>query len=201
MSEAPRTPSGRSPVRPPEISAAAETAGMREGGGGRDDPRDYVRQRPAQPHEKFEIATSRMSRGMDYFWASIKIPFSNLRNPRLDTYRRAGWRFARAEDFPEHSGYQPEAQVNNRFIELGIDREVRADDPVIIDNASVLMMRPKEMSAEARSEQERAAKAQIEDYMATLRRQSERQIGKERTTLRRNVGPTDEAMSDAEAEV
>lgn len=169
----------------------------------RDTGRDFHRERPPEPHEKFELPAARREGGMDYFWASLKVPHSDRLNPRLDTFRRAGWRFARAADFPEHSGYRPEGEVNDRFVELGIERRVQPDDPVVIDNASVLMMRPKRLSAEAKAEQDDRARSQIDDYMNTLRQRSIREIGESRTRVHRRVqrNASDEAASDAETEI
>lgn len=169
---------------------------------GRDDPREFVRNRPREPHEKFELPSSlKRGHGMDYLWASLKIPYSTQRSPRMNQFRQAGWQFVRAADCPELSGYKPDAEVNQRFIELGIDQEVRADDPVIMDNNSVLMMRPKQLTEQAETEDRKRARSQIEDFLTTQRQRSERAIGTQRTRMTRSYGPAQEAPSDADTEI
>lgn len=163
----------------------------------RDD--DYVRVKPREPHEKYDLPRGTAQRGMDYLWAATRIPYTTLKSRRLDEFRRAGWKFARAADFQELSGYRPRDQVNRRFVELGIDDDVRADDPVILDN-SVLMMRPKALTAEAERERDQAAANQINDHLRRQREKSEREIGKNYTQMRRHYGPSDEAPSDQAAE-
>jgi hypothetical protein len=165
---------------------------------------EYTRVRPREPHEKFDLPDNRITKGMDYLWAALKVPHSDRRSPRLRAFRDAGWRFARAADFPELSGYRKEDAVSERdkrFIELGIDSVVQADDPVILEDSSVLMMRPRNMSREAEREDKARADSQFNDYMNALRAKSERQIGSARTKMQRTYGPSDEAQSDAEAEI
>ena len=183
----------RAPGRPTNQSRIADAS--REDGR---EPIRAARRRPREEHEKYDIEGGRQ-RGMDYIWAATKIPYTTQRSPRLPAFRRAGWEFCRAADHPDLSGYQP-GEGNARMIELGIDDEVRADDPVI-QNGLVLMMRPKSLSQEAEAEDKARAKGQIEDYMLTLRQKSERAIGPQRTRMARTYGPADEAATDAEVEM
>lgn len=181
------------PTRPPIVADGARD------GSGREEAREFVRDRPREPHEKYDLGRSNVPRGMTFQWVSTRIPYTTLRNPRLDSFRGAGWQFARAEDFPEHSGYKPTREVNQRLIDLGIDSEVRADDPVVKDNL-VLMMRPKQLSAEAEGEQREKAARQINDHLRRQRELSERQIGAQRTTMRKSYAPA-EAPSDQDTEI
>ena len=159
----------------------------------RDD--DYIRIKPRDPSQKYELPRGTHQRGMDYLWASTRVPFTNLKNKRLDDFRRAGWKMARAADFPELSHYKPQQQANRRLIELGLEEDVRADDPVILDNL-VLLMRPKALTQEAERERDQLASNQINDHLRRQRERSEREIGKQYTQMRRHYGPSDEAPSD-----
>lgn len=199
-SEADGRGSGTSPA---QIAAARKLLAEVNRDEGREDHRDFIRHKPREPHEKFELPkNAKVPRGMDFMWGSLRIPYSTQRNPRLSQFRQAGWQFARAADFPELSGYKPEAEVNQRFIELGIDQEVRPDDPVVMDNQSVLMMRPKTLSQQAETEDKRRAATQINDFLTTQRKRSVAAIGEGRTRMTRTYGPGgDEAPSDAEVEI
>lgn len=187
-------------IAPPTITSDAPRLADASRDDGRTQDRDFVRQRPRDPSEKYDLRGQRLDPKMSYFWASLKIPYSSQRNPRLDSFRRAGWQFARAADFPEQSGYRPGKEVNERFVELGIDDKVSADDPVIRDNL-VLMVRPKVMTDEAEREQKVEASRQINDHLRQQKDRSVKAIGENRTTMSRHVGPADEAPSDAAAEI
>ncbi len=202
MSEAPPglpggNPLPRSALRPPmppKPAAVADSARDE----GRDQPREFVRQRPREPHEKFDLPDGTAERGMDYLWAAVKIPYTTQRSPRLDDFRRSGWQFARAADFRELSGL--DRNVSDRFVELGIDQVVKPDDPVIRDNL-VLMMRPKNLSAEAAKEDKDRAQRQISEHLRQQKERSERAIGAGRTRMTRQYGPADEAPSDQDTEI
>lgn len=158
--------------------------------------REWARERPIEPSEKFDLTRFQLDPKMDFLFAGTRIPYTTLKNPRLDQFRRAGWAFARAADFPELSGYKPGDKADRRLIELGLESEVRADDPVILDN-NVLMMRPKRLSDEARRELDAAARRQITDHLRKQKENSERQIGTNRTRVSRTYDRPDEAPSDA----
>lgn len=200
MSEAERRPTGRTISPPPITTEAPARLADASRDDGRTPDREFVRQRPRDPSEKYDLRGQRLDPRMSYFWASLKIPYTTQRNPRLDSFRRAGWQFARAADFPEQSGYRAGQEANERFVELGIDDKVSADDPVIRDNL-VLMMRPKHMTEEAEREQRTEASRQINDHLRQQKERSVRAIGENRTTMSRHVGPADEAPSDAGAEI
>lgn len=161
---------------------------------------EYVRERPREAHEKFDLPRGSAARGMSYVWAALRIPYTTLRSPRLSNYVRSGWHFCRAEDHPEHSGYRPGSVVNERWVKLGIEEEVHADDPVIRDGM-VLMQRPKALTEEAEAEQQQAATRQITEHLQQQRQRSEREIGSSRTVMRNTYGPPDEAPSDHDAEI
>lgn len=167
---------------------------------GRSDEREFARARPIEAHEKFEIPHNRMKRNMSYVWAALRIPYTTLRSRRLNDFRGGGYQYARAADYPELSGYKPEAQVNQRFIELGLEDEVRSDDPVILDG-SVLMERPAKMTREAEIERDRAAQRQLSDHLQRQKEQSERAIGSGRTQMVHTYGSApEEAPLDAQSE-
>ena len=175
----------------PEIDMSRDEA--------REDFRDdqFVRARPREPSQKYEIPKNRRERGMDYLWASTRIPFTNLKNRRLNDYLSSGWKYDRAAAQPELSDYRPQKEVNRRLIELGLEEEVRADDPVIKDNL-VLLKRPHALTEEAERERDQIASNQINDHLRRQRERSEQQIGKQYTQMRRHYGPSDEAPSDQE---
>lgn len=166
----------------------------------RGDEREFMRTKPIEPHEKFEIPRGRMKRGMSYAWVALKVPYSNLRSRRLNDFRAGGYQFARAEDFPELSGYKADEQTNKRLIELGIEDEVRPDDPVILDNL-VLVQRPAELTTQAEKERDYAAKRQLSEHLQRQKESSERAIGSNRTQMSHTYGAApEEAPSDASAE-
>src|SRR5579859_1047694 len=127
-------PSARSgrPLTPPPVLPSAdrddERTSARESE--RVSMREASRSRPREEAEKFSLVGCRsVDPRMDYMWGSLRIPFSTLKNPRFDRFRQAGWQICRAEEFPEHSGHKPSVEVNQRYVELGIDSKVLADDP------------------------------------------------------------------------
>lgn len=161
----------------------------------RDNGREYVRVRPRDPHEKYNIPPNEMKAGFDYFMAATKI--RGMPNPRFNEYTRAGWRAARAEEHPSLSGL--DLHHDQALIDLGIVRDVKPSDPVIVDDLMV-MLRPKSMSQESRAEEEKRAARQINDHLSTLRNKSNREIGEKNTRVSRQYGPPDEAPSDSEVE-
>jgi len=174
---------------PPDMSRAPQRAEYREA----------VRVKPREAHQKFDIPPGRRLAGYSYLWSALKVPYSAVRSRRLAEYRAAGWQFVRAADMPELSGYKPQAQVNTRFVELGIDDEVRADDPVILDG-SVLMIRPERFTEEAERERTQAAHRQLREHLQRQHEKSAREIGESRTFIRTNAETPDEAPSDRDAE-
>ncbi len=190
---------GRPNLAPPPITTEAPRLESASRDDGRSAAREVTRERPREPHEKYSLDNSRTDPGMSYMWASVRIPYTTLRSPRLDSFRAAGWQLARAEDFPEHSGYRKGSQENDRLVKLGLDQHVEADDPVIKDN-SVLMFRPKHMTQEAEGELKQAARQQLNDHLRQQKERSERAIGANRTTMSRTYGGAEQAPADAETE-
>jgi hypothetical protein len=178
------------------VAAAIEFDTARDNGRDPDRDDEYIRLTPTEPSEKYELDPREREPGMDYIWASVRVPYSTLKNRRLNDYQRGGWKFCRAADHPSKSGYKPGHMVNKRFIELGIEDEVQADDPVFNDNL-VLMKRPKALSQQAERERDTAAASQINDHLRRQREKSEREIGRQYTQMRRQYGPADEAPPDA----
>lgn len=172
-------------------------------GDGQRDPirpefRDNIRQKPREPHELYAIDRQDQPRGMDLMWAAVKVRGAPNQD-RLNEFIRTGWRPARAQDYPEHSGYDVNANYSQTLIELGFARKVAPDDPVI-NRDLMLMVRPKQMSAESRAEDQARADTQINDHMNRLRQVSSRQIGAQNTTVSRRVSRSDNAPPDLVAD-
>lgn len=166
--------------------------------------RDAVRQRPREPHELFAIDPHDQLRGMDHFFAAVKVRGASNQD-RLNQFISTGWRPARAEDFPDISGYAVNEQYSQTLVDLGFARRIGPDDPVI-NRDLMLMVRPKEMSRESRAEDQERADNQINDHMNRLRQVSSRQIGARNTTVRREVtrstsAPPDLVSDDADVEL
>lgn len=156
--------------------------------------RENIRQKPREPHEIYHIDRQDFPRGMDLTWAAVKVRGAPNQD-RLNEFIRTGWRPARAQDFPEHSGYDVNANYSKTLIDLGFARRVEPDDPVI-NRDQMLMVRPKQMSEESRSEDQARADGQINDHLNRLRQVSARQIGARNTTVQRQVTRSDRAPPD-----
>ncbi len=152
---------------------------------GREAPRDPVRIRPREPHEKYDIDPSQKARGMSYVWVATSI--RGAPNPRLGQYMRAGYRPCRAADHPELSDY---GLYDQSLVDMGVVPQVQADSPVVLDN-QMLVSRPKPLTDKAVGEREAAAERQMDDHMRRIREKSEREIGAGRTRLSRRYGPND----------
>lgn len=168
----------------------------------RDDGRsqEFIRHTPAEPHEKYDIPEHRRVRGMSYLWASKFEARTTITSRRLEAYMNAGYHFVRAADMPELSRFKPNTEANQRLVQLGFAKDVQADDPTELDGM-VLLYRPSHLTAEAEDELSRRAKRQINDHLRKTREDSERQIGANRTVMRQNFAPPDEAPSDSETEI
>jgi hypothetical protein len=156
--------------------------------------RDNIRQKPREPHEVYAIDRQDQPRDMDLMWAALKVRGAPNQD-RLNEFIRTGWRPARAQDYPDHSGYDVNANYSQTLIDLGFARRIAPDDPVV-NRDLMLMIRPKEMSRESRAEDQARADGQINDHMNRLRQVSARQIGERNTTVRRQVSRSDRAPPD-----
>ncbi len=159
---------------------------------------EFVRARPREAHERFNLDPRQKIPGMDYFWAAAKI--NGQPNPRFIETLRAGWQPVKAADHPELSGL--DVRIDPRLIELGLVPEKRPGDP-IEDRGLMLMMRPKQLSVASRAEDERRATGQFSDHMNRLNQSSRRGIGdKTQMSRRRTSGapPSDMIPDDAELE-
>jgi hypothetical protein len=150
---------------------------------GRDDGRskEFMRVRPREPHERYDVDPKLLKPGMDYRWVSLSC--RGEPNPQLTDTFRSGWLPARAEDFPQHSGI--DAYLNPMLVELGHQKQINPDDPVI-DRNLMLCVRPMEFSDQSRREDEAAADKQVDDHMRHLNNQSRRAIG-DKTRISRRV--------------
>ena len=187
-----------------QMSSAIKSAMPKDGARDtiRPEFRENIRQKPREPHEIYAI--DRQPRGMDLMWAAVKVRGAPNQD-RLNEFIRTGWRPARAQDYPEHSGFDVNANYSQTLIELGFARKVGPDDPVI-NRDLMLMVRPKEMSQESRAEDQARADSQINDHMNRLRQVSSRQIGAQNTTVSRRVtrsaeAPPDLVSDDADVEL
>jgi hypothetical protein len=142
--------------------------------------------------------------GMDHFFAAVKVRGAPNQD-RLNEFIATGWRPARAQDFPDISGYAVNGQYSDTLVELGFARRVKPNDPVI-NRDMMLMIRPKAMSVQSRAEDQERADSQINDHMNRLRQVSARQIGPQNTTVSRRVtrsasAPPDLVADDADVEL
>lgn len=150
-----------------------------------------------EPHERFHIPPERWPSGLKPEWKAVTIMGMANRDMMIEYYR-AGWQPARAEQFPEFSGYGLE--LGHGQIPMGFSPEgkqiyldnVNASDPIII-RGQMLMLRPIEMCEEADQNRQKAANEQVEQQIARLSGQSKREIGANRTTVQKKfVGKVDE---------
>lgn len=167
------------PSPPSDVPAETARVSAREPG------RDAIRVRPREPHELYEIDPRQRPRDMDLMWAAVKVRGAPNQD-RLNEFIRTGWRPARAEDYPEHSGYDVNGNYDDTLVELGFARRIGPSDPVV-NRDLLLMVRPKQMSQESRREDEARANRQIDDHMNRLRQVSARQIGARNTVVRRET--------------
>src|ERR1700680_2585521 len=120
-------PASETAAPPPPVPEDTSRDSVRSAG------RDFVRQRPREPHEKYAVA--KLPRGMEGFWAALKL--RGAPNPRLNEFMRAGWKPARAEDYPDHSGFGIEHDP--MLIELGAVKNVGPNTPVILDDMMLMV--------------------------------------------------------------
>ena len=160
---------------------------------GREPLRDVVRLRPREPHEKYYVdKNDPRLKGQDGIWVATKI--RGAPNPRLGEFIRAGYRPARAVDWPEFSDFQLYDQT---LIDMGVVPQVNADSPVIRDD-QMLVVRSARMSEQAVKESNQRADRQLNDHIRRIRERSEREIGAARTRISRNYGPNDIVPDDEE---
>lgn len=165
----------------------------------RDD--EYVRQRPREPHEIYEIDRRHQPRDMDLMWAAVKVRGAPNQE-RLNDFIRTGWRPALAADYPEHSGF--DVKHSQSLIDMGFARDIKPDDPVI-NRDLMLMVRPKQMSRQSREEDKARADRQIDEHMNRLRQSSRRAIG-DKTLVSREMtrhldAPPDLVSEDSDVEM
>lgn len=134
-----------------------------------------------EPHNKYEIPADQIPPGMDAMWLPTKI--AGMPNPQVAQYYRAGWQPARAQDFPEQSGYG--VDFPQMMIDAGLLENVKADAPVIIDD-QMLVLRPRELSVRAHQQRAKQADEQVDIQMRRLRQVSRTFRG---TEIRRRHGP------------
>lgn len=156
----------------------------------------FVRLKPREEHERYQLDEKMKRPGFDYFWAAVT-RFGQP-NPRFGEYLRAGWRPAEAKDFPDISGLQ--AQVDPRLIELGFMKEKKPSDP-IEDRGLMLMMRPQPLSDQARREENVKADRQVDDQMAKLRAMSKKAIGDKTLISRQSERSRNFVPDDDEVEI
>jgi hypothetical protein len=138
----------------------------------RDPLADWGYQKPVPRHLRFELEDGARKKGFDYFWAALKI--GGMPNPRLGEYWRAGWRPARAEDYPKLAGL--DLKVDPRMVELGYMNIPKGGDP-IIDGDLMFCLRPEQLSRESRRQDKAEADSALYDRTEALRAQSVRAIG------------------------
>jgi hypothetical protein len=150
---------------------------------------------PIDRHMRFEMEESAKRAGFDYFWAAMTI--AGQPNPRVGEYWRAGWRPARAKDYPRQSGL--DLDVDPRLVELGFMKKVLPDDP-IVDGGLVLCLRPMQYSLQSRKNDRYEADKALYDKTEALRQQSRRAIG-DKTQLSRTYtrGIPPDQIPDSEA--
>lgn len=191
MADAVRTARPSALLVPPD-PAPRRTSSERQPG--RAPARASGRPRPRDADKRYEIDERMIPRGMDALWAARSV--RGAPNPRLTEFIRAGWRPAKASEFPEHSGFDiwgPDSEIRGALGDYV--QEVKADGPVI-DKEMILLLRPLEMSNEARQEERDAAKSRIEDHLARIRGDSARRIGSKNTRMSRTYGPGNYAPDD-----
>ena len=119
---------------------------------------------PPEVHEKYHIPTEMMDPAYDYMWQPTRIAGqSNQR--KLSEFHRSGWDFAKASDFPELSGYGTDYPAG--MVERGLLHKLTEDEPMEVDD-QILLMRPKELSREARKRDREKAYNQVENQMKRL---------------------------------
>lgn len=159
---------------------------------GREAQRDPVYQRPRARERRYDIETSMRRRGLDYFWGATKV--LGQPNPRLREFMRAGWRVARARDYPEIAGL--DMKIDRELIDLKIMEQPTADGP-IIDSDLMLLVRETRLSEESRENDRHEARQQMDDKMRAMRAESERAIGnKTRMESRYTAGIPPEQVPD-----
>lgn len=145
--------------------------------------RDYYRSgarlRPAlEPHEKYHIDPADYPSGCDVVWAPVSI--KGMDSGQLRQYIDGGWIPARAEDFPDHSGYgtpYPDALTRS-----GRVKEVQPDDYIEKDG-QMLFVRAQELSRAAADNRKRIADEQLHTQMRRLALASQRAI-RDRTEVK-----------------
>jgi hypothetical protein len=157
--------------------------------------RELERFMPPEPHERFHIDPRFFPAGMQVQWLPYLI--KGMLNPQVNDYWRAGWVPARAEEFPEMSGYKLPIPAALKSVRLpdgtSLGQEVQADDPVIKDG-QMLIVRPKEISEYAEERRDRGAKRQFRDHIDRITSQSRAAIGDK--TRFRQFAARDEASTD-----
>lgn len=152
------------------MPADADRTGERQPA--RDPLADWGYQKPVPRHLRFELEDSARKKGYDYLWAALKI--GGQPNGRLGEYWRAGWRPARAEEYPKIAGL--DLKVDPRMVELGYMKIPQGADP-IIDGDLMFCLRPEQLSHESRRQDQAEADRALYDRTEPLRQQSLRAIG------------------------
>jgi hypothetical protein len=132
---------------------------------------------PPEPHEKYHIDPRDIPAGFDAQWVAVTI--KGAKNGALTDYWRGGWRPARAEQFPDQSGYGIE--FPKELIDAGYAEQVKPESPVEKDG-QMLMMRPKQASIAADERRKRNAAELVQTQMQRLSLSSRRHI-RERTEV------------------
>jgi hypothetical protein len=157
---------------------------------GRAPQRDPVYRAPRPRDRRFEVPDYMRRRGLDYFWAAELV--LNQKNPMLRNYAEAGWRLARAKDYPEIAGLG--GDVDQDLMELGMAHKAGPDDP-IRDSGMILLVRDQALSDRSRRNDLYEANRQINDKMNVMRAISEHAIGP-RTQLERKMYVSDRPPAD-----
>jgi len=179
----------------PEIGSSNPSGRDEERSVERDPIADWGYQTPIPRHMRFDMEASSQKAGFDYFWAATKI--GGQPNPRMGEYWRAGWRPARAKDYPQQSGL--DLKVDSRMVELGFMKQVGPDDP-IVDGDLMLCLRPMQLSVQSRKNDQYDADKALYDKTEALRQQSQRAIG-DKTLMSRKFtrGIPPDQVPDTEA--
>lgn len=195
MAQSQRPPGGLDMSSVPEIASTSPTGRDEARSVERDPIADWGYERPIERHLRFEMEQSAQKAGFDYFWAATKI--AGQPNPKMGEYWRAGWRPARAADYPRLSGL--DLNVDPRMVELGFMKKVKDDDP-IIDGDLMLCLRPMQLSNQSRKNDQYEADKALYDKTEALRQQSLRAIGEKTQMSRRFTrGIPPDQVPDTEA--
>jgi hypothetical protein len=142
-----------------------------------------------EPHLKYHIPKNKIPAGMVAEWKALTVKGMSNRDHLIEVYR-AGWQPARAEQFPEFSGFG--INFGDRTLQIGISPEgaaiylenVKAGDPIVLDG-QILMLRPEELNEEAHDENKRRAVDDVAQQIARLSGRSREQIGAQLTKVTR----------------